>query len=102
MLFQRQYSLIRGHRVRGGAGGLEGIVVGFHPGEKLSSFSTREDVVIDGIPCLGSIVHRIHLHENGRLKSCVLSEAHVIGNQRIGKRTRVTLDENGTLIRSTR
>jgi hypothetical protein len=86
---------IQGRLVRGGAGGLEGVVAGFYPGEKLRSYSSREDVVIDNIPCKGSVIHRIYLHENGLLMSCWLAEPSTIDGLDFPARTRVSFDSNG-------
>jgi len=89
---------IQGHLCRGGRGGVTGIQTSFHKNGILSSYFSREDVVVNGIPCLGSVFHPIRLHKNGQLQSCTLSRAVVIEDQELLKNTTVSFDITGGFV----
>lgn len=90
---------IQKHRCRGTGGGSKGAVVVFYPNGKLKEFFAPGNVVIQNIPCTGGLFHSIQLHENGRLKSCTLSEAAMIGSTAFRSGERIKLDVNGRLMR---
>ena len=86
---------IQGHLCRGGRGGLEGVQTSFYENGSLESYFSRKDVVINGIPCLGSVFHPITLHENGQLKRCTLAVTTVIEGVEYLRKTRITFDSHG-------
>jgi len=90
---------IQGHRCRGGWGGKEGVMVSFYPGGALKYYCCREDPVIDGVPCDGSMFHcGITLHENGRLKQCRLAEDTTIGGVAYSKGSVLRFAGDGTVV----
>jgi hypothetical protein len=88
---------IQGHLCKG-TGGPKGVQTCFYPSGQLSSYFASKDVVVDGIPCLASVLHPVKLHENGRLKQCTLSRAAVIEGIEHKRKTSVRFDEKGQVI----
>lgn len=85
-------------RVCRGTGGPKGVQTAFHPDGALRQFFPVKPVVIDGVPCGTGLVRGwIELHENGRLKSCVLGEAWIHAGRKLRKGTRVTFAPDGQL-----
>lgn len=90
---------IQGHICRGGWGGKEGVMVSFYPGGELKQYFCREDPVIDGVPCSGSVFHcGITLHENGRLKQCRLADDATIQGAACEKGSVLRFERNGTVL----
>ncbi len=89
---------IQGHLCRGGRGGKEGVQTGFHPNGSLRSCFSREDVVVNGIPCFGSVFHPIRLHDNGQLQSCTLSRTVMLEGREYLRKSRVAFDRDGSFI----
>jgi hypothetical protein len=89
---------IQGHLCRGGKGGTEGVQTTFHKNGSLSSYFSREDIVVNGIPCLGSVLHPVRLHANGQLQSCTLSRTVVIESMELLKKTRISFDDSGGFV----
>ncbi len=90
--------VIQGHKVRGTGGGVKGATVKFHPSGKLRLFFAPTDVTIQGIPCRGSLLKYIVLHENGNLKQCTLSTDTTVDGRQIAKGTTIELDPAGNLV----
>lgn len=65
---------IQGYPCRGSWMGKEGVMTSFHDNGKLKHFFSRDQVMVDGVPCKGSLFSGISLHENGRLRQCRLAE----------------------------
>jgi len=90
---------IQGHLCRGGWGGKEGVMVSFHPSGKVKQYYCREDPVIDGVPCKGSVFSSgITLYENGRLAQCKLAADTTIGGVEYGKGVVLRFDEAGNVV----
>ena len=88
---------VQGHLCRG-TGGPKGVQASFYPDGALKRFYPAHPVVIDGVPCATGLVRGvIELHENGRLKSCLLADDHVIAGRKHRKGTRLTLTPDGRL-----
>jgi hypothetical protein len=87
---------IQGHLCSGN-GGYKGTQTGFYDSGRLGSFYSPEDTAIDGVPCNATIFDNINLHENGRLKSCKLSEDYSVDTVTLKKGSRIELDESGKL-----
>lgn len=81
-----------------GTGGPKGVQTTFYPDGALKQFFPTKPTTIDGVPC-GTGLSRgmIELHENGRLKSCLLGEAWVHAGRKLRKGTRITLTPDGQL-----
>ncbi len=89
---------VQGHLCRG-SGGPEGVQAAFYPDGALKQFFLREDVRIQGIPCrAGSFSESIWLHENGRLKQCVLSEDLVRDGRTYQKGTLLRFNSDGRVV----
>jgi hypothetical protein len=90
---------IQGHLCRGGWGGKEGVMVSFYPGGQLKQYFCREDPVIDGVPCNGSVFAcGITLHENGRLQQCKLAKDTTIGGVEYPRGAVLRFDRAGHVV----
>ena len=90
---------VQGHLCRG-SGGPAGVQASFYPGGSLKQFFLREDTKIDGIFCKSGLLgESIHLHENGRLKSCMLAENTTRDGHNYQKGRRIILDSEGRILR---
>lgn len=79
-----------------GTGGSKGSQVTFYESGRLKGFFAAKPTRIDGVLCdTGLIKGHIELHENGRLKSCLLAEDLKRDNQTFTKGNRVWFDETG-------
>lgn len=88
---------VQGHWCRG-TGGPKGVSTAFYPGGALQQFFPLRDVGIDGVNCRAGLVHGwVELHDNGRLKSCLLAEDLEREGQRHRRGTRVELDVTGRI-----
>ena len=89
---------IQGHLCRG-SGGPKGVSALFYPSGILKQYFLRTNTVIQGIPCESGLVNQfIELHENGRLKGCVLSADFEKNGRHWRKGTRIHLDSDGTIL----
>jgi hypothetical protein len=89
---------VQGHRCRG-SGGPKGVQAAFYPGGALKQYFLSHDIRIQGIPCkAGSFDESIELHENGRLKGCVLSEELARDGRIYHRGTRLRFDPDGRII----
>ena len=89
---------IQGHLCRG-SGGPKGVSALFYPSGILKQYFLRTNTVIQGIPCESGLVTQfIELHENGRLKGCVLSADFEKNGRHWRKGTRIHLDSDGTIL----
>lgn len=87
---------IQGLSCRGSRAGKSGVMTSFHDNGKLKQFFSRETVVVDGVPCNGSVFGSgIHLHENGRLRQCELAEEATVGGEVYQKGRLLQIDPNG-------
>jgi hypothetical protein len=90
---------IQGHMCRG-SGGPKGVQAAFYPDGSLKEYFLRQDTLIQGIPCKGGLFNRsIHLHKNGRLKECVLSEELARDGCTYSVGTHLHFDSDGHIIR---
>ena len=93
---------VQGHLCCGGGwvgGGPEGIQTAFYPDGALSKFFLRHDTRIQDVSCkAGLMSEMIELHENGRLKACVLSEDLTRDGRTCHKGTRLRFDPDGRII----
>ncbi len=88
---------VQGHRCQG-SGGPEGVQTAFYPNGSLKEYFLRHDAQIEGIPCKGGLIRQsIKLHENGRLKECVLSEELVRDGHAYPKDTRLRIGSDGRI-----
>jgi hypothetical protein len=88
---------VQGHLCRG-SGGPEGVQAAFYPSGSLKEYFLRHDTRIQGIPCKGGLIRQsIKLHENGRLKECVLSEELVRDGHTCPKDTRLRFGSDGRI-----
>jgi len=89
---------VQGHLCRG-SGGPEGVQASFYPSGSLKEYFLRHDARIQGIPCQGGLIRQaIKLHENGRLKECVLSEELVCEGHCYPAGTHLRFDSDGHVI----
>ena len=89
---------VQGHLCRG-SGGSEGVQAAFYPDGALKQFFLRHDTRIQDIPCrAGLFSEAIWLHEDGRLKDCVLSEELVRDGRTYHQGTRLRFDPDGRII----
>jgi hypothetical protein len=88
---------IQGHLCRGG-----GIMTSFYKSGRLELFYTQDPIMIDGVPCKNGTGpgQYIQLHENGRLKQCMLDRSMTIGGKEYPKSAVLQLDEAGNVIPS--
>jgi hypothetical protein len=86
---------IQGQLCRG-TGGSKGAQVTFYESGRLKKFFAAKPTRIDGVLCdTGLARGLIELHENGRLKSCLLAEDLKRENRTFTKGTRVWFDAAG-------
>lgn len=95
-VFPKNY-FYQGFICRGG-GGSTGVETVFYPSGALEYFYSPYDIIIDDIPCIGSNLTVIGLHENGSLKNCTLSENKIIGDREYKKREELCFSVNGEVI----
>lgn len=68
---------VQGHLCRG-SGGPKGVQAAFYPDGALKQFFLSQDVRIEDVPCKAGVFREsVWLHDNGRLRQCVLSEEFV-------------------------
>jgi hypothetical protein len=90
-------TLVQGHLCRG-SGGPTGVQAAFYPGGALKQYFLREDTVIQNIPCKAGVLNQsIELHENGRLKACLLSENVTFDGRPYPKGKRIHFDPEGRI-----
>ena len=93
---------VQGHLCCGGSwlgGGPEGIQTAFYPDGALSTFFLRQNTRIQDIPCkAGLMSEMIELHENGRLKACMLNAELTRDGRTYHKGTRLRFDPDGRII----
>jgi len=93
---------VQGHLCRGGGmlgGGPEGVQTAFYPDGALSLFFLRDATRIQDIPCKAGLMNEmIALHENGRLKACMLNEALTRDGRTYPQGTRLRFDPDGRII----
>lgn len=86
---------VQGHVCRG-SGGPEGVQAAFYPDGSLKEYYLRHDTRVQEIPCKSGLFGQsIKLHENGRLKECVLSEALVRDGHTYPAGTHLRFDPEG-------
>ena len=91
--------MIQGHLCRGGAGRAKGVQTAFYPSGALKQYFLRKNALIEGIPCKAGLLRQsIELHENGRLKACVLSQDFSREGRDYKKGTRIEFDAAGRLL----
>ena len=89
---------VQGHLCRG-SGGPKGVQAAFYPSGSLKEYFLGRDTRIEGIPCKGGLVDEsIKLHDNGRLKACVLSEGLVRDGRVYPADTHLRFDSDGHII----
>lgn len=89
---------VQGHRVRG-TGGPKGVMTAFHASGALKQFFPVGAAVIDGVACRAGLVGGwIELHENGRLKSCLLGAALERDGRSYRPGTRVEFAPDGRIV----
>jgi hypothetical protein len=89
---------VQGHWCRG-SGGSEGVQTAFYPNGSLKQYFLRHDTRIQDIPCKAGLFHEsIELHENGRLKFCVLGDELARGGRTYSRDTRLHFDPEGRII----
>jgi len=94
-----QETLVQGHLCRG-SGGAKGVQTSFYPDGALRQFFPVNPAVIDGVPCATGLIRgSIELHENGRLKSCMLGDDLVRDGVKLGKGTRIALTPEGRILK---
>ena len=90
---------VQGHLCHG-SGGPKGVQTAFYPDGALRQFFLVDDTTIDGIPCrAGAFEESVFLHENGRLKACVLAADLVRDGRTYAKGTRLRLTADGLIVR---
>lgn len=89
---------VQGHLCRG-SGGPKGIQTAFYPDGALKEFFLRRDARIEGILCrAGAFNEAVMLHENGRLKRCVLGEGIVRDDHFYPRGTLLRFDSEGRVV----
>lgn len=87
--------MVQGHVCRG-TGGPKGTQTAFYPSGALKQFYPARDTRIDGVPCRTNVFSGwVELHENGRLKSCLLSEEWESKGTRYRRGTRLEVAADG-------
>jgi hypothetical protein len=82
-----------------GSGGPKGVQAAFYPDGALKEFFLVRDTRIQDIPCRAGIFSEsVQLHENGRIKKCVLSEDIERDGQTYPRGTRLRMDTDGRII----
>lgn len=95
--FPRDYN-VQGHLCRG-SGGPEGFQAAFYADGALKQFYLRRDTEIQGVPCSAGIFNEsVGLHENGRLKFCVLSEDFASDGRTYLKGTFLRFNSDGRVV----
>jgi hypothetical protein len=93
---------VQGHLCCGGGwlvGGPEGIQTEFYPDGALKKYFLRHDTRIQDIPCKAGLMREmIELHENGRLKACMLSEELTSAGRTYHRGTRLRFDPDGRIV----
>ena len=78
-----------------------GFMTCFYPDGRLRLIWLARDEIIDGVPC-ARFRHfsnnSVSFHENGKLKSCQLSEDYAIGEKTFKKGEVIRFDKNGSLV----
>lgn len=93
-----QDTKVQGHWCRG-TGGPKGVQAAFYPDGALKQYYPVRETEIDHVPCgTGLVSGWIELHENGRLKSGVLSRDLVREGRNLSKGTRLNLDPAGRIL----
>jgi hypothetical protein len=71
----------------------------FYPSGRLEMFYTQDPIIIDGVPCTNGTGpgHNIRLHENGKLKKCMLDRPMTIGGKEYAKGAVLQFDEAGNI-----
>ena len=87
---------IQGYLVRGT--GRNGFMTRFYRTGNLMLFWSKDPVEVDGVICRDSLFDGIYLHDNGRLRECVLDKQGMIGKVAYPKGTRLKMDESGKVI----
>ncbi len=101
--FLQQDTQIQGHLCRGSG---HNFITGFYPDGKLRGVYQAEDEVIDDVPCSRFRFPQVFFshgggtsfHENGRLKSAVLSRESMIQGHRFRRGKVIYLDAAGKLL----
>jgi hypothetical protein len=89
---------VQGHWCRG-SGGPTGVQAAFYPDGALKEFFLPHDTRIQDVPCkAGYFNEAIWLHENGRLKACVLSEDLVRDGRTYSKGARLRFNSDGRIM----
>lgn len=89
--------IVQGHLCRG-TGGAKGVQTAFFPSGALKQFFPARPTIIDEVPCGPGLTRGwVELHENGRLKSCLLGENWSNRGRQLRKGTRITLTPEGEL-----
>ena len=81
---------------------LGGTLVWFHPNQRVSSLHLASDRDVDGIPCAGGkdLLLALNFHPNGRLAGATLPREHVLIGRAFPRRTHVSFDAKGRLVRA--
>jgi hypothetical protein len=88
---------VQGHLCRG-TGGPKGAQASFYASGALKQFFPPRPTTIGGVPCDSGMIHgSIELHENGRLKSCLLAEDLVRDGRTVRKGSRIAFDPEGKI-----
>jgi hypothetical protein len=91
-------TVVQGH-LCSGSGGPKGVQAAFYPDGALKQYFLRHDTRIDGVQCkAGSYDESIELHENGRLKACVLSEDLVRDGHTYQRGMRLHFNADGHIV----
>ncbi|MFT3783087.1 MAG: hypothetical protein QM790_13850 [Nibricoccus sp.] len=73
-----------------GTGGAKGVQVELHPSGTLKKMFLARDTYIQGVPCAANMFSgMVEFYENGRLKSCKLSDAYTFDGVAYKKGARV-------------
>ena len=89
---------VQGHWCRG-SGGSEGVQTAFYPNGSLKQYFLRHDTRIQDIPCKAGLFNEsIELHENGRLKICVLADELARDGRTYPRGARLRFDPDGRII----
>lgn len=75
-----------------------GIFTTLYPDGRLASFYPCTELDIDGIPCMKTPFYNINLHENGRLKECILYKKAEINGKTYKKKTMMVFDDEGNVV----
>lgn len=89
---------VQGHVCRG-SGGPKGVQAAFYPSGALKQYFLRRDTTIQDVPCQAGVFEQsVELHENGRLKACVLSEDFTRHGRIHPKGKRLQFDAEGRIL----